>query len=326
MVESTGNTTLMMRRRRRPLDGAGPQARKAVELAGQGDGSALAEKPYDRRRLSYANTFENPVQRRTIQAMELLTGKMRLLRRIRRFEALGVPQGQAFWKQALDVMGIDLQTPAEQIARIPARGPLVVVANHPHGLIDGMVLAELMGRVRTDYKILTRSLLTGVAEIERFMIPVPFAHDEEALALNLEMRNRAMAHLGNDGAIVLFPSGVVASSRSMFGPAIEAEWNPFTAKMIRRSGARVLPIFFPGQNSRWYQMANRVSATLRQGLLLHEVAHALNRPQRPVVGHPIEREAIEQFAGNARGFMTWLREVTLSLGETGGQAVAPTPR
>ncbi|WP_102109587.1 lysophospholipid acyltransferase family protein [Oceaniglobus roseus] len=283
-------------------------------LKGQGDGGNLADQPYDRRRLSYAGTFTNPVQARTIQAMEFLTGKLHLLRLIRKFEGMGVPHGQGFWKQALEVMGIDLQTPADEIARIPATGPLVIVANHPHGLVDGMVLAELIGRVRTDYKILTRSLLTGVGEIEQFMIPVPFAHEADALEQNLEMRRRAMAHLEEGGAIVLFPSGVVASSRSLFGPAEEAEWNPFTAKMIQRSGATVLPIYFPGQNSRWYLMANRISATLRQGLLLHEVVHALNRPQAPRVGHPFDPAEIAAWKGNPRGFMAWLRAQTLALG------------
>ncbi|MEM1431823.1 MAG: lysophospholipid acyltransferase family protein [Pseudomonadota bacterium] len=273
----------------------------------------MNDQPYDRRRLSYAHTFTSPIQVRTIQTMELLTGKLRLLRLIRKFEAMGVPEGQGFWKQALDTMGIQLRTPREQIERIPRDGPLIIVANHPHGLVDGMVLAELIGKVRTDYKILTRSLLTGVAEIDMFMIPVPFAHEEDALQQNLEMRKKAMAHLNDGGAIVLFPSGVVAASETMFGPAVEREWNPFTSKMIQRSGARVVPIYFPGQNSRWYQMANQVSSTLRQGLLLYEVVHALNRPQAPVVGEPIDRAVIEQWRDNPRGFATWLREVTLAL-------------
>ncbi|WP_249138928.1 lysophospholipid acyltransferase family protein [Actibacterium sp. MT2.3-13A] len=282
-------------------------------MVGQGDGRNLADQPYDRRRLSYAHTFDNPFQVATIQAMEVLTGKMRLLRLIRRFEAMGVPHGQAFWKQALEVMGIELRTPPEQIANIPKDGPLVIVANHPHGLVDGMVLGELIGRVRTDYKILTRNLLTGVGEIEQFMIPVPFAHEADALQQNLDMRRRAMEHLKDGGVIVLFPSGVVASSDTMFGPVIERDWNPFTAKMILRSGARVLPIFFPGQNSRWYQMANRVSPTLRQGLLLFEVVHALNKPQAPVVGAPIDRAEIDGWSSNPRGFVAWLRAQTLAL-------------
>src|SRR6056297_75634 len=270
--------------------------------------------PYDKRNLSYANTFEDPRKANTIRAMEWLTGKVTLLRLIRKFESMGVPEGQAFWAQALDIMGIRLETPEEEIARIPRDGPLVVVANHPHGLVDGMVLAELLGRVRTDYKILTRSLLTGVEEVSQFMIPVPFPHEDDALGQNLEMRRRAMDHLALGGVIVLFPSGVVAAAERPFGPAVEAEWNPFTAKMILRSGASVLPVRFPGQNSRWYQLANLASATLRQGLLLHEVVHALNRPQRPIIGAPVCREQIAGWSGNTRGFMTELRARTLALG------------
>lgn len=277
-------------------------------------GGGGAYVPYDKRKLSYAGTFPNAVKAGTIRAMEWATGKITLLRLIRRFERMGVPEGQAFWTRALDVMGIALRTPPEEIARIPATGPLVVVANHPHGLVDGMVLAELIGRVRTDYRILTRSLLTGVKEIAGYTIPVPFPHEEGALEKNLEMRRQAMEHLAAGGAIVVFPSGAVASARTPFGPAVEGEWNPFTAKMIQRSGATVLPIRFPGQNSRLYQLASLTSATLRQGLLLHEVVHSLNRPQRPFIGRPIPPAEAQAWADNPRGFMAALRERTLALG------------
>ncbi|EPX82236.1 lysophospholipid acyltransferase family protein [Salipiger mucosus] len=281
--------------------------------AGQGGVSLREPAPYDKRKLSYANTFTNPWKANTIRAMEWATGKIPLIRMVRRFERMGPAEGQAFWKQALGLMRIDLQTPAEQIARIPREGPAIVVANHPHGLVDGMILAELIGRVRTDYKILTRSLLTGVKEIEDFMIPVPFPHEETAREQSLEMRSRAMDHLKKGGVIALFPSGVVAASQSLFGPAVEAVWNPFTAKMVQRSGATVVPIYFPGQNSRAYQIANLVSPTVRQGLLIHEVIHACGRPQAPVVGEPISPEAVKAWTGKQREFVAWLREVTLGL-------------
>ena len=274
----------------------------------------LAEVPYDRRRLSYASTFTNPTQRIIIQTIEHLTGKLRLLRKIRRFEAMGVPHGQAFWKQALDVMGIELKTPQEQIDRIPKDGPLIITSNHPHGLVDGMVLAELIGRVRTDYKILTRSLLTGITEIDQFMIPVPFPHEEDALEKNLVMRKDAMNHLKGGGVVILFPSGVVGASKTAFGPVVEEQWNPFTAKMIQRSQAKVLPVYFPGGNSRWYQVANQISPTLWQSLLLFEVVKALNKPQTPVVGQLIDRPEIKDWADNPRGFVSWLRDETLKLG------------
>ena len=289
----------------------------AQHMTGTGNKAQGAQppqtQPYDKSRLSYAGTFTNPFKAGTIRSIEWLTAKVKLLRLIREFERRGVPFGQAFWPQALEVMGIDVHTPDEQVARIPKDGPLVVVANHPHGLVDGMVMAELIGRVRTDYKILTRSLLTGVPEIEEFMVPVPFPHEPNAREQGLEMRQICMDHLKAGGTVILFPAGKVAASETFFGPAVEPEWNPFTAKMVMRSGATVLPIRFPGQNTRAYQIANRLSATLRQGLLLHEIRRALNKPQAPIIGHPILPEETRRWAANPRGYLAWLRETTLDL-------------
>ena len=284
-----------------------------MKLAGTEVPSLLPPKPYDKRRLSYAGTFTNPWKSGTIRTIEWLTAKPRLLSLIRRFERQGAPVGQTFWPQALEVMGIDVQTPPHEIARIPATGPLVVVANHPHGLVDGMVLAWLVGQVRQDYKILTRSLLTGIPEIAEFMLPVPFPHEENAREESLAMRAECMRVLRAGGCIVLFPAGRVAHSDTWMGPAVEAEWNPFTAKMVMRSGASVLPIHFPGQNTRAYQWAARTSATLRQSLLLNEIRAALNKPQRPVIGEPIPAQEIAPWSADPRGWLAMLRERTLSL-------------
>ncbi len=268
--------------------------------------------PYDRTKLSYAGTFTDPRRAFVIRTIEWLTGKARLLYLIRKFEREGVETGHAFFGHALRVMGIRLDTPEAQIARIPREGPVVIVANHPHGLVDGMVLAELIGHVRTDYKILTRSLLSGVPEVADHMIPVPFPHEEDAREGNLAMRRAAMGHLAAGGVVVLFPAGAVASSKTAFGPAVEKPWHSFTAKMIRLSGATVVPIYFKGRNSRAYQIANLISATLRQGLLLHEVVHALGKPQAPEVRQPITPDDWGPQAGNATEFMAWLRERTLN--------------
>jgi putative hemolysin len=275
------------------------------------------ERPYDMRRLSYAGTFSNPFKAGTIRAIEWMTAKVTLLRLIRDFERSGAPFGSPFWPKALRQMGIDIQTSPEEVAHIPASGPVVIVANHPHGLVDGMVLAELVNRVRSDFKILTRSLLTGIPEVEEFMIPVPFPHEENARELGLEMRTLSMEHLKKGGVIILFPAGKVAMSDGFWGPVVEAEWNVFTHKMIQRSGATIVPVHFTGQNSRLFQIANQLSDTLRQGLLLYEIKRALFKPQRPFIGAPIPPEELRKWDGNPRGFLAWLREHTLSLGSQG---------
>jgi putative hemolysin len=273
-----------------------------------------ADRVYDRRSLTYSNSFENPWIRNLVRTMEWMTGKITIIRRVRQFERMGEVKGQAFWPATMKAMGIDLNTPAHQLARIPTDGPVVLVANHPHGLVDGMILADLIGRRRPDYRILTRALLTGLDESAAgYMIPVPFPHDPDAQEKMLQMRALAMEHLAQKGLIALFPSGAVAASQSMWGPAIEGEWNVFTAKMIRTSGATIVPLYFTGANSRLYHIANRISPVLRQGLLLHEVVHSFDKPQAPVIGKPITPDQWEGQIGKPREFMAWLRARTLSL-------------
>lgn len=271
------------------------------------------QKMYDKRRLSYAGTFKNPWKVGVIRAIEWMTAKVTLLRLIRKFERDGAPFGPPFWPKALKAMGIPIGTPEEQVRRIPPTGPVVITANHPHGLVDGMILCELVNRVRPDFKILTRSLLTGIPEVAQFMIPVPFPHEDNSRQLGLEMRNETMEHLKAGGVIILFPAGKVASSETWFGPAIEAEWNPFTHKMVQRSGATIVPVRFRGQNTRWYQIANKLSATLRQGLLLYEIRHALFRPQSPIIGEPIDAQVLRDWKGTPTSFLAWLRARTLAL-------------
>ncbi len=274
-----------------------------------------APKVYDRASLTYSNTFDSPLKRLFIRAIEVLTAKKRIVRRIRRFELLGAPTGQAFWPATMKVMGIDLRTPQAQLDNIPATGPVVLVANHPHGLVDGMILADLIGRRRSDYRILTRALLTGIDEsAATYMIPVPFPHEPDAQRKMVEMRAQAMTHLRNGGLVAIFPSGVVATSDTPFGPAIEAEWNLFTAKMIRTSGATVVPLKFQGSNSRWYQIANKISPAIRQGLLLYEVVHSFDKPQAPIIGAPLATADMADRFGDQRAFMDWLRDLTLRLG------------
>ena len=286
--------------------------RNREEMPADDDG---VKSVFERKGLTYSNTFDSGFRRNLIRLIEWMTGKYKIVRMLRQFEREWPANGKTLWRAALDVMGIKLETPQAQLDLIPKTGPVVLVANHPHGMVDGMVMADLIEAQRKDYKLLTRSVLTAIHEDAGLcMISVPFPHQPDAQEKMIEMRRETMAHLKRGGLVALFPSGVVASSETMFGPAVEKEWNVFTAKLIRMSGAKVVPCFFPGSNSRWYQVANRLSATLRQGLLLHEVVHSCNRPQKPVVGAPISAERMKMLDSDPRGFMTWLREHTLELG------------
>lgn len=278
--------------------------------------SAAPGRKYDHNSLTYANSFDSGLKSAVIQTVEWFTGKITVIRLIRRFERLGSIEPKDFWNAALKIMGIEITTPRAQLDHIPKTGPVVFVCNHPHGMVDGMVLCAMIGNIRDDYKILTRSLLTDIdPTASEYLIPVPFPHQDDAQERMMEMRAAAMAHLQAGGLVVVFPSGVVASSDTLTGPVIEREWNVFTAKLIRTTGAAVVPCFFPGANSRWYQIANQISSTLRQGLLLHEIVRARNAKIGPIIEPPIPAEEVQQRITDPRAFMAWLRNRVMSHAE-----------
>jgi putative hemolysin len=244
--------------------------------------------------------------------IENLTGRLRLLWLVRKWE-VDPDRDPNFWKSVLDRLNIKLTTPQDQLDAIPKTGPLVVVSNHPHGLVDGIVMAHLLSHARDDYKILARAFLRHVPRIDRYLLPVAFPHEPDAIQTNIRMRKEAIAHLKNQGCIALFPAGTVATSDTWFGPVIDSDWMPFTAKMIRQSGAQVLPVFFPGANSRAYQIANKLSVTLRQALLLHEIKAAMHKDQKVVVGELIEPEMLQSFEKDGPGLMKFLKQKTYDL-------------
>ena len=237
----------------------------------------------DRMALSYAAPEDGRLKQLAILAVERATGRRRaehIYHTVRR--RLG--PDTTVWSEA--VRGLDLRVDYDQgrLEAVPRSGPLVVVANHPFGVVDGLILCHLVSLVREDFKVVAMSTLCRVPEVREFVLPINFAETAEAAVVSARSRRRARALLQEGGCLIIFPGGAVSTAQTPFGPAVDHDWHPFVGRLVMNSRATVLPVHFEGQNSRLFQLVSRFSATLRLGMLVRETLNHTGRTIRVRVG------------------------------------------
>jgi putative hemolysin len=262
---------------------------------------------------SYAERSDPPLKRGVIRLVERATGQPKLKRLYLEYQRQPRP-AESFWQAAVRSLALDVRYDAEALARLPRRGPAIFVANHPYGVLDGIVMSWLIEKVRPDFLVLTHSVLLRAHEVRDFVLPVDFTGTAEALETNLKTRATARAHLEKGGAVVVFPAGAVSTAPDRLGrrPAIDAPWRPFVAQLIQRAAATVTPLYFGGQNSRLFQIASHLSLTLRLSLIFHEVKSRIGTTLPVTIGAPIPFEAIAHIK-DRQGLADHLRALTYSL-------------
>jgi putative hemolysin len=212
--------------------------------------------------------------------------------------------------------GLSLDIVGGSLDNIPRDGPLILIANHPYGILDGLMLGHILSQVRGDFRILAHRVFRKAEDINRIILPISFDDSKEALALNIQTRKDALRFLSDGGAIGIFPGGTVSTAAKPFGRPMDPGWRNFTARMIAKSDATVVPLYFDGHNSRLFQMMSHVHTTLRMGLLIKEFRARVNSPVRVVVGEPIPRADLAAFKSDPTAMMAFLRERTYALSPT----------
>jgi 1-acyl-sn-glycerol-3-phosphate acyltransferase len=156
-------------------------------------------------------------------------------------------------------------------AAVPAGTPLVMVANHPFGIGDGIAILALAEQLGRPYRILINSDFLKVPEIRHLALPIDFSETRDAIKTNVESRSAARRLLREGVTIVVFPAGGVATADGLAGKAEELPWKTFTARMIQQAEAAVLPVYFEGQNGPLFHLASRYSLTVRLALMVSEL-------------------------------------------------------
>ena len=262
--------------------------------------------------VSYAHSAQSKLGRAIIRCLEYGTGRSALLSRSPNLRT-NMHSIQNLWHSIMEGYGVTIDIMQGELGDIPVDQPFIVVANHPYGILDGLVMGSVLAQSGTNFKIIANDIFNKAWEISDKILPISFKNTREAKSLNLRTRKNAITHLSHGGAIGIFPGGTVSTSSKLFSQPADPSWRSFTAKMIFKSNALVVPIFFDGNTSRIFQLASHLHPNIRAGLLLREFKLRLDKPVRIVIGKPIPRCRIDLFKNDSRKIMDFLRLETYKL-------------
>lgn len=255
--------------------------------------------------LSYADAADPLWKRLLIQTIEYALGRRRLEKIYNTVRALPVAE-HLLWHEARRALNIKIDWKGVPPETIRQNGPLIIVSNHPFGVVDGLILCELAASINPEFRVLINAVLTKDGRVSKFLIPIDFAETKEALATNLASRNRCLDLLAQNGLLLLFPAGGVSTAKPFWTKATDLDWKPFVVKLISNANATVLPVHVEGQNSRWFHIASAIHLSVRLALLLHEIRNKIGKTITVHLGRPIPPQTIHAIPRNKR--LDWLRK------------------
>lgn len=200
-----------------------------------------------------------------------------------------------FYHEVLRDFHINYEVNKKERAQIPHQGCLVVVANHPFGGIDGVVLADLITGIRPDYKSLSTYFLAGMKEMRSSMIAVDLFGGKGAQQMNMTAMKAALLWLKQGHCLSVFPSGTVSYFSWRNRQVLDPPWNPNMARLIRKQKAMVLPVFFEGRNSMLFQSLGQLHPLMRTLLLSHELLNKQGTTVKLRIGQPITASELNSF-------------------------------
>ena len=264
------------------------------------------------REISYAYSAATKGGRAMIRLMENTTGRLRLIKRAKGYED-EVAAGRDFWQVMVERYGLSLDVIGGSLDNIPVDGPLVLIANHPYGILDGLMMGHILSTVRGDFRILANRVFRKAEDLNRIILPISFDDNREAVKQNIETRKASLDYLAQGGAIGIFPGGTVSTAARPFSKPMDPGWRSFTARMVAKSNATVVPLYFDGHTSRLFQIASHMHTTLRMGLLIREFRERVDTPVKVVIGEPIDRAKLDPLAQDSKAMMAFLRKSTYEL-------------
>jgi putative hemolysin len=260
--------------------------------------------------LSYASATDTRLKRWFIRSVEGLSGRQRFAAVYDLWRRNIVPTGDRIFGRMLPLVGIGVNTIGQWPPKNLPDTPLVIVANHPFGIGDGIAILSLAEQLGRPFRVMIASELLKIKEMEPYSLPVDFSGTKESLKTNLATRHEAVRLLKSGVTIVVFPAGGVATAPKGFGEAEDLPWKMFPARLVQDAKASVVPLYFSGQNGRLFHLVSRpmnlmeregrlakmvgkVSLTLRLSLLVREFARLSGKTIDVRIGRTLGWEVLE---------------------------------
>ena len=262
---------------------------------------------------TFASSEVNRLGQNFIKITELCTGKLKLKSLYDQYLKENNPP-ENFWHDALKKLQLNIISHYHSNLGIPKNGRLIVVANHAFGVADGLTMCSLISKARQDYKLITHKVLRQAEAVKEKIIPIDFSQSKEAILSNIQARREAENLLNDNGVVILFPAGAISTKEKLKRKekAVDSEWKQFTSRLAIKTKSPVLPMYFEGQNSHLFHVANKIGQTFRYSLMMYELKRKIGDTINIHIGNIIPFEIIKEI-GDLKDITKFLRNKTYSL-------------
>lgn len=209
------------------------------------------------------------------------------------YDVLKNKEGKDFFDSFVRERGLKYIVFEEDLAKIPKKGPFILVSNHPLGAIDGILMAKILTEIRPDFKVMGNFLLEKIEPMKPFVISVnPFEGRKELRNSASGMRE-TLKHLESGGCVGIFPAGEVSNKNNPFNEILDKSWGKPALKLIKMAKVPVVPMYFHAKNSTLFYQLAKIHPNLQTLLLPSEMMHKREKPIRIRIGKQVSVKMLE---------------------------------
>lgn len=264
--------------------------------------------------------IDNPIKKAAFYPVKRIIEKIFLLETLgKAYEELKQQEPNLneyqFSIKALQKLDIRYEVNPEETKHIPQQGRLIIVANHPFGAIESLILLSILHTIRVDVKILANYIVKRIPDLKELFISVDPFERETSKQFNIKGLRQALKWLHEDHVLITFPAGEVAHLILKEGKVTDPKWHPNIGRIVHKTQSPVLPIYFVGFNSLLFQLAGFVHPRLRTALIPRELLKKADKTIHIRIGHPIPYSTLSKYT-DPETLTAFLRERTYLLGES----------